>query len=870
MRKILFFLSAAFCAAAVSCTNEPLPEAKQEENTAEEVFVQGEIVVKFSDDMVGLIEADLVSGGVVTKSSELNDISQSLGVKSMRRMFPHAGEFEERTRAEGLHKWYVVEYDPSVVRTKASDDFASIPGVELVEPVFKIKNTAVFNDPDLSKQWHYKNDGKGGSDHKAGADINVEPVWKNYTTGSDKVIVAVVDGGVDQEHEDLKDNLIGGKNYVSGGRIKPHDHGTHVAGTVAAVNNNGKGVGGVAGGDAAKGVKGVKIWSAQIFEHDPNNPGKDLGSADSYAALKEGADNGAVISQNSWGTAFETKEEMELAKKTGVPAYAKQAIDYFIKYAGCDSAGNQRAGSPMKGGVVIFAAGNDGWDWGSPCAYDPVIAVGSIAPDFTRAYYSNYGSWVDIAAPGGSAEYGNGQIYSTLPDNKYGWMQGTSMACPHVSGVAALLVSHFGGPGFTNDALVEKLLKGANSSVMSSNAKIGPLVDVLGAFTYGSVTPPAKVASAVASVKSNAVTLDFKVTSDPDDKKAFGFMALAAKDEAALKDLDFKNLPSNVVSASVLTEDRKVGDEISVSVKGLEFETSYFVAVSAFDYNRNFSALSPIYNVVTERNNAPVIATDQQGILKVKAHETVQVTFDISDPDGHEFNVTCDAGSKSAEWKSGLDGNYILTVVGSIADPGLYEAVITAKDSYGKEAVYVLEYQILENSAPVIIKEIEDMIMTTFGEKFQIDMSEYLSDPDGEQLKFTVAITDRTVLHINPSGNVLNATILDYGLTDVTITAADSKGLKCSLTFKVLVKDPENLLEIFPNPVVDYLNIRTGDIVETYIKITSATGKVVYEVTSDIGAMAPAKIDMISCPPGMYVVDVKFDGNTYKENIMKL
>ncbi len=868
MRRLSVFLGLALAVTVASCTHEPVPEI-QEEGVAENVFVQGEIVVLFSEEMVGLVEADL-KAGLVTKSAELNGVAESLGVKSMRRMFPDAGEFEARTRADGLHRWYVVEYDPTVVRTKASEDFSSIPGVELVEPVFKIKNTAVFNDPGLPSQWHYFNDGKLNSSHKAGADINVVPVWENYTTGSDKVIVAVVDGGVDQNHEDLKDNLIGGKNYVTGGRIKAHDHGTHVAGTIAAVNNNGKGVSGITGGDAAKGVKGVKIWSGQIFEHNPVDPGKDLSSSDSYAALKEGADNGAVISQNSWGTAFETKEDMEAAKKSGVPAYAKQAIDYFITHAGCDASGNQRADSPMKGGVVIFAAGNDGWDWGSPCAYDPVIAVGSIAPDYTRAYYSNYGSWVDIAAPGGSVEYGNGEIYSTLPDNKYGYMQGTSMACPHVSGVAALLVSYFGGPGFTNDALVDKLINGANSSVLSRNAQIGPLVDALGAFAYGSTTPPDKVTSVTAAVVSNSITLDFKVTSDQDDKKAFGYLAVAGKDKAALEGLDFKNLPADVVSASVLTENKRVGDAISVTVSGLEFNTEYHIAVTGFDYNRNFAALSPVQTVSTKANNPPVIATEQEGTLDVRAHETLQVIYEINDPDGHEFNVDFVPGSEAASWKLNQDGKYAMTIVGNIADPGIYEAKITATDQYGMQSESILKYQIHENAAPVIIKDIEDMVLTSFGQKFKIDMAEYISDPDGEQLKFTVEITDRTVLHINPNGNILNATTLDYGLTDVVITGTDARGLTCVLTFKVLVKNPENLLEIFPNPVVDYLNIRTGDIVETYVKITSSTGKTVYESTSMVGAMAPAKIDMSTCAPGMYVINVSFGGKDYKENIVKL
>ena len=117
----------------------------------------------------------------------------------------------------------------------------------------------------------------------------------------------------------------------------------------------------------------------------------------------------------------------------------------------------------MKGGVVIFAAGNDGLDYRSfPGAYPPVVAVGSMAPDWKSAYYSNRGDWVDITAPGGDAHYPQGEVLSTLSKKitgkDYGYMQGTSMACPHVSGIAALIVSHFGRQGFTNVECQQRLL----------------------------------------------------------------------------------------------------------------------------------------------------------------------------------------------------------------------------------------------------------------------------------------------------------------------------------------------------------------------------------------------------------------------------
>ena len=175
--------------------------------------------------------------------------------------------------------------------------------------------------------------------------------------------------------------------------------------------------------------------SCQIFE------GKESGSG--AEAIKWSADHGAVISQNSWG--YPTLD--------ATPASVKSAVDYFEKYAGVDENGKQVG--PMKGGLVIFAAGNEGKNTSSS-DYEKILAVTSVGADYKRAYYTCYGNWADVIAPGGDAKKGN-QVLSTIPGNKYGKMQGTSMACPHVSGVAALVLARFGGDGYTPAALRKQL-----------------------------------------------------------------------------------------------------------------------------------------------------------------------------------------------------------------------------------------------------------------------------------------------------------------------------------------------------------------------------------------------------------------------------
>ena len=845
------------CAQDIVHSQEEVPAPTQTQ--AEPAVKAGELIVKFTDDMTQMLEADLASGNVVTRSSELNLLTEELGIMSMERVFPHAGEFEERTREAGLHRWYKIRYSETTPVTKASADFSALPGIEKVEVVRRIVNTAYFNDPRLESQWHYLNTGaKDGM--KAGADINVQPVWENYTTGREDVIVAVVDGGIDYTHEDLAAHYVGGRSFVSEQyKVVPHDHGTHVAGTISAVNNNGVGVSGIAGGNAAQGVKGVGLLSCQIFAPNPANPKKDFGG-DGASAIKWGADNGAVISQNSWGYVYETAEEQAAAK---IPGHLAEAIDYFIANAGMR---NGVQVGPMKGGVVIFAAGNDARPDDPIGKYEPVISVGSIGADFTRASYSNYGDWVDIAAPGGDAPH---MVMSTIPGNEYGTMQGTSMACPHVSGVAALIVSHFGGPGFTAETLRTKLIEGTNKTALSKNAKIGNLLDAYGAMTYGGSIAPEAVSSFDVVPRSNNLDLSWKVTSDKDDKKAYGFLLVASKDKALLQNMNYNSIPAGVVSSTVMTGNAKVGDVLTGSVSGLDFDQEYHVAVVAYDYNRNWAAMSPVKSAVTGVNNPPVITASEQGPFVVKSHESLRVTYTVTDPDSHTVKVEYKAGS-AADSYTALTGVHQVSIVGNAAEAGKYQAKLTAVDQYGASSVELIDYEILENHAPVIIKDVEDMFFMKSGEQFSLNMDEYLDDPDGEQLKYTITVSDRSVLHLNPSENVLHATVLSYGKAEVTVTASDARGETCVLTFIVMVKDPSKPVELYPNPVSDYLNVRTLDPEPTRIVIASSTGQVVYDETSEVSAIDPASIDMTACAPGMYSVTVTFAGNEYKSVIVKL
>lgn len=493
--------------------------------------LSGMVLVKFATDVDGEFQIEKTNAGITRVSSKLTDFNlraERIGVTKMERVFPNAGKFEERSRRAGLHRWYTVEFNESVALQQAIDELASGSEIALVEPVVEAvrdqSNPATyvpfslayprpecdFDDPNLGQQWHYYNDGTVISTAVEGADARILPAWK-IETGRPEVIVCVVDGGIDITHEDIIPNLwineaelygtpgvdddgngyvddVYGYNFISGyTSLLADTHGTHVAGTIAATNNNNTGVSGVAGGDGTLN-SGVRVMSAQIFASEKY--GDRSASSNRIAlAIKYGADNGAVISQNSWGN--------KNASQT--PQVIRDAIAYFIENAGMDENGIQVG--PMKGGLVIFAAGNEETSTRRyPAAEENVIAVAAFGPDAKKAYYSNWGDWVDISAPGGNLALGTraGVMSSVggwdgrrILSNAYDYMQGTSMACPHVSGVAALLVSHFGvgKPGLTPED-VKDMLYSTTYSIDEYNPEYAGLlgcgaVDAEAALKYG-------------------------------------------------------------------------------------------------------------------------------------------------------------------------------------------------------------------------------------------------------------------------------------------------------------------------------------------------------------------------------------------------
>lgn len=870
----LLFLSGL--AVLLSCSREAEPEDIQKEQPAaeEEVLspesgtVPGVAIVEFDEEMIALIETDLLNGNIhKTKSSDLNEILDDLGICEIKPVFPaeDAPEYAARARAAGLHRFYEVRFSSGMPVTKAAGELSSIPGIRSAEPQYQTHIIDFTDSYYVSQQWHYNNR------NNPGVDVNCVPVWENYTTGNPAVIVSVVDEGVDLAHEDLAQNCIpggpdGSFNFARNSyEVEPMSHGTHVAGTIAAINGNGKGVCGIAGGDASKNQGGVRIMSCQFFGTTSNGS--------SANAIRWGADHGAIISQNSWGYVVDINDdgtisaaELERAKGLRIGAADKAAVDYFVRYAGCDANGNQKADSPMKGGLVVFAAGNDNIPYGAPGNYEKILSVGAIDRYGRRSTFSNYGDWVDICAPGTA-------IYSTLPGNHYGLMSGTSMACPHVSGVAALVVSYCGGQGFTNDMLWTKLVNGASSEhlVPESGRPIGPLVNALGSILYGDSGDPGTVSDYTVSAESNNIFFEWAVPASTSGDATYAAMLYACKDRSVLESMDPAHPDKSIITGSQLTSTVPVGEKTAGTLSELEFETEYYVTLVPYSYNRTFATAAPIKKVTTGINHAPVLSRATDGDISYKNYEVFNIPLVIEDPDGHEVEVSYKAATPGDALTVNVEtGGYIIHVNGPLCDDGTFTGVVTAQDRYGLSSSLEVSFTLQPNHAPQVIKQIDNQILTEVGDGLTIDITELFTDEDEEPLSLDIESSNTSVAHINRNGDLLYVTSIGYGVTTVSVTATDAKKAQALMSFSILVRDESQSVSLYPSPVIDWLYIATGiEQEDTEFSVYGASGALVYRETLPVSAFNPAGINLKDCAPGHYTVTFTYGGEKYRKTIVK-
>jgi len=648
------------------------PAAAQEASPA--------VYVKLTPAAHAAMEIGAEEGVATFGLQSLDAVNRTYQANRMKRVFRPAGRFEARHREWGLDRWYEVSLGASADAETAARAYLSQAAVESASPVYEktLHGEPTFappsraaaalapffpDDPRYGDQWHYNNTGQTnipdqGEVGTPGVDVNL-PEAHEINTGSSDVIISVVDSGIDLDHPDFEGMLwinsaedINGNGVfdrtpaADGGDLNGVDddnngfvddvvgydfadndpipdvinpgtisnsHGTHVAGTIAARNNNETGVAGVAGGDGTTG-SGARLMITQTFANNVTG----FPEAIVYAA-----DNGAVISNNSWGYTLPGVFEQPVL----------DAIDYFNANAG-------GSGAPMDGGIVVVSAGNSDSDgeW-YPGFYEGSYAVSSTEDTDTKSSFSNFGSWVDVAAPGG--QFGIDGVISTVHRDagEYASFSGTSMAAPHIAGAAGLVASEM--PGMTDEE-VKALLSnsGVDISDLNPGFELGLRLDAFNALQGPDDTPPAAVTDLSASAPAPAVVggnITLTWTAPGDD---------GSEGQASSYDIRYSfdgPITEDNFDAATAVDDTPAPDSAgtaqSFTVEGLPFEQEIWFALKTADEFLNVSDVSNSPSVTTGEGPSFTVSTDSIGTSLLIGEQATE-TFSIDNTGDDSLDVS--------------------------------------------------------------------------------------------------------------------------------------------------------------------------------------------------------------------------------------
>jgi len=397
---------------------------------------EGEILLKFKDEVEKKIKKDPKPKD--TGLASIDKLNEKNKVSRIKKTIANAEKISKKGDNQDLEKIYTLEVPQGEDEEALAEEYQADPSIEYAEPNFEVKIGLTPNDPFFSSQGTW---GQSYDDLWGLKKIQASSAW-DIERGSSDIIVAVIDTGIDYNHEDLvgnrwvnTDEILGnGKDddhngyvddrygydfYNNDGDPKDdHGHGSHCAGIIAAVTNNSKGIAGVS-------------WSTQVMSVKFLSSSGSGYLSDAISAIYYAVNNGAKILSNSWGG-------------WGRPSSLQDAINWAVNH----------------GAIFVAAAGNsddDTYDF-SPAGLDNVLTVSATDYRDHKASFSNWGDEVDVAAPGVDilSLRAAGTSMGSAVGDKYTRASGTSMATPHVSGLASLVWAH--NPAASRD-LVEGIIK---------------------------------------------------------------------------------------------------------------------------------------------------------------------------------------------------------------------------------------------------------------------------------------------------------------------------------------------------------------------------------------------------------------------------
>lgn len=416
------------------------------------------------------------------------------------------------------------------------------------------------------------------------------------------------------------------------------------------------------------------------------------------------------------------------------------------------------------------------------------------------------------------------------------------------------MVSLHGGPGYTADQLKEALLA-AVDDIKLYNPYIsigGGLVNACKAVLSGEGTAPEAASDLDVEVRSNMAGITLTLPSDPDgDGPAYIKVYYGEDEDFTLQDCDGAVL--------LPVTGYSVGDVFTGRVALPEFDSRYWLAATVLDEARYESALSEKVPVETGTNTDPVLEAVDGTSLTVTSSGKGRLRFVVSDSDGQQLTATLSPSTErtAVEWLS--RDTVAVVITGSPMYEGDYEVRLKVDDGFGGTASADIAYSILENHSPVLRSEMEDMMMAP-GNTATLSLADYFYDEDGEELSYSCTAAQLGVVELSVSGGTLSVSSAGKGSTAVEVTAQDRGGETVTGAFNVTVSSAFGGVSVYPNPVVDVMNVRIGENAsDVTVTVRRSSGAVALEeALGDMLAFRPVQVDMTSLTGGMYSVTVGY------------
>jgi subtilisin family serine protease len=668
--------------------------------------------------------------------------------------------------------------------SRAVEDYRQSPDVEWAQPALVLSVQAVPNDPMYSSLWGM-------------AKVEAPAAWE-WAMGAG-VVVAVVDTGIDIAHADLAANLWTNPGEIAGNGVDDdangfvddvrgwnfvtntaspqdgHSHGTHVSGTVAAVGGNGVGVVGLA--------RSAKIMALKGLDDDGSGYDSDLADCIIYAA-----DNGARVINMSWGG-------------LGDSTLIEEALEY----------------AHARGVALVAAAGNSSVDASQfiPAKYADVITVSAFNSADAIAPFSNYGSKIDVAAPGVS-------ILSTVPGGYYSSYNGTSMACPHVAGLAALLLSQ--KPALTNEQV--------RQSIRASADDVGAAgVDTQSG--YGRIN--ARRALQMASPPNLLITAPIQ----------FGVVGNTVSILGSVDGGSFVSRQLQYGAGSAPTTYTSFGGSSSAPVtNGLlgTWNTASFaeglyglrLLVSGSDGVSWTHTVSPVR---VDHTGPVYVSAEPASGLTVPA-SSLTVRGRVTDPYGiNRVDFLVDGIAEDSKSPSQAANEYEAVFqwnAGAVA-PGAHVLTLTAWDNAGNSTVRTIPLSVVNDTtppsvaitSPLPLTSVSGTVPITASAADNVAVTEVRFSLDGAAPFFTDPAA--------PYQTTLTTLGLSLGTHTLSAVAVDTSGLRSTHTVSVIVVAHNH------PPSISAVNttVSAGNAVVTWTTDEPADGRVAYGTTVDLALTSP-------------------------------